>query len=423
MRLRKGLALSAAAGAALVALAALLVSAQASAPAAPKALGPNDVTAVLIAGGLTQPVDIARTGLVTDTRLFVVERDGVIKIVQGNTVLPTPFLDIDSIVDAETHGEMGLLGLAFSPNYASDGRFYVYYNRTADLIHVARYTVSSNPNVANPASTVVMTITHNTANNHNGGDLAFGPDGYLYLAPGDGGNTPELAQDTSVLLGKVLRINVTGVPTYTIPASNPYTTTAPRDEIWALGLRNPFRFSFDRQTGDMYIGDVGQGAWEEIDYQPAGMGGLNYGWRCYEGNHVGNLSGCGPIGSYTFPVAEYCNEGQGPSCTNGGRAVIGGYVYRGQAYPNMAGNYFFADNSSSRFWAMQAGPPWTVTQLNIGNVPNPSGFGEGVAGQIYVVSLGNGSLYCLQGGSAQARVAATGTQTFLPVIFGPAGGC
>jgi glucose/arabinose dehydrogenase len=395
MRLRKGLALSAVVGAALAALAVLLFSAQAAAPAAP--LAPDAVTAVQYASGFNQPVDITNTGVSTDTRLFVVERDGRIKVVTSNgvtgTVLGTPFLDIDSIVDSASHGEMGLLGMAFSPNYAADGQFYLYFNRTADLIHVARYTVSSNPNVANPAGTVVMTITHNTANNHNGGDLAFGPDDYLYLAPGDGGNTPQLAQDTSVLLGKVLRINVVGVPTYTIPASNPFTTTAPRDEIWAIGLRNPFRFSFDRQTGDLYVADVGQGAWEEVNHQAAGVGGLNYGWCWYEGNHPG---GCGPIpaGSYTFPVAEYCNTSA--SCTTGGSAIIGGYVYRGSDYPGLFGYYFYADNGSERFWALSPGS-WTVTTLDITNVSCPSSFGEDVDGELFVAGLCDGRIYRLQG--------------------------
>jgi glucose/arabinose dehydrogenase len=399
MSLRKEFSLAGAAGVALVGLAVMLLAAQAVSHAAP--LAPNAVTAVQYASGLNEPVDIANTGIATDTRLFVVERAGRIRVITSNgvtgTVLGTNFLDIEPVVDSETNVEMGLLGMAFSPNYQSDGQFFVYYNNTDGDINLARYTVSGNPNVANITGTVVMTITHNTANNHNGGDLAFGPDGYLYLAPGDGGSTPQFAQDTSKLLGKVLRINVIGVPTYTIPASNPFTTTAPLDEIWAIGLRNPFRLSFDRLTGDLYVADVGQSAWEEVNHQPAGVGGLNYGWTCYEGNHEHNTSGCLPIGSFTFPVAEYCNEAQGPSCDDGGRAVIGGHVYRGSVYPGMYGYYFYADNSSSRFWAMQASAPWTVTPLSISNVASPGGFGENVAGELFVTAMGTGGIYRLQG--------------------------
>ena len=381
---------------ALLLLAALMLTVQARALAAP--LAPQAVTAVQYASGLAGPVDLANTGVPTDTRLFVAEREGRIRVVVSNgvtgTLLSTPFLDIDSIVDSHSHGEMGLLGLAFSPNYAVDGSFYVYYNRDADNIHLARYTVSGDPNVANVNGTVVMTIPHTTANNHNGGDLAFGPDGFLYLAPGDGGNTPQNAQDVNSLLGKVLRINVTGAPTYTIPPSNPFVGVAGRDEIWALGLRNPFRFMFDRDTGDLYIGDVGQSSWEEIDFQPAAStGGENYGWPCYEGQH--QVQNCAPIANLVMPVAEYCNTSG--SCTTGGSAVIGGTVYRGADHPGLAGYYFYADNGSNRFWAMQASSPWTVTPLSISNVSCPSSFGEDVDGELYVVGLCDGRIYRLTG--------------------------
>jgi glucose/arabinose dehydrogenase len=422
MSLRKGLSLAGAAGVALVGLIGFLRSAAASSNVAP--LDVSDVTAVEYATGLSQPVDIVHTGSASDSRLFIVERDGRIKIVlAGGTVLGTPFLDIDSIVDAESYGEQGLLGLAFSPDYATDGRFYVYYVDNSGDLQLSRYSVSPDPNVANTTETKILNIPHPTNQNHNGGDLAFGPDGFLYLAPGDGGSggdPPNNAQNLNVLLGKVLRLNVTGAATYTIPAGNPYVGVTGRDEIWALGLRNPFRFSFDRQTGDMYIGDVGQSEWEEVDYQPAGVSGLNYGWHCREGNHPYLPAGCS-VADRTDPVAEYCNSGQGASCTDGGRSVIGGYVYRGAAFANMNGYYFFADNSSSRFWAMLAGSPWTVTPLAIANVPNPGSFGESPSGQLYVSSLGNGKIYCLRGDSTPISITPE-NPIYLPLVIAP-GGC
>lgn len=386
----------------LVVFAALL--GLASATSASTLLAVNDVVAVLYTTaptpGLDEPVDIANTGLLTDTRLFVVERDGRIKVVTTTngvtgTVLATPFLSITNIVDSDTSGEMGLLGMAFSPNYASNGQFLVYYTNNDGNINVSRYSVSANPNVANVVGTIILTITH-PANNHNGGDMAFGPDGFLYIAPGDGGSTPESAQDVNSLLGKVLRINVTDVPTYTSPITNPYASSAGRDEIWSLGFRNPYRFSFDRATGDLYIGDVGQGKWEEIDYQPAGVSGLNYGWRCYEAHEVFNSSGCGAIGNYTMPVAEYCNTNSPHGCSGGGRAVIGGHVYRGSAYPGLYGYYIYADAYSDNFWALKPGT-WEVTELNITNLSSPSGFGENVSGELFVADRSGNRIYRIQG--------------------------
>jgi glucose/arabinose dehydrogenase len=414
----KYLSLVLAGSAGLVVFAALL--GLASATSAGTLLAVNDVVAVLYTTaptpGLDEPVDIANTGLLTDTRLFVVERDGRIKVVtttNGVTgaVLATPFLSITHLVDSATDVEMGMLGMAFSPNYASNGQFFVYYNNNDGDINVARYTVSANPNVANVAATIILTIPHPTANNHNGGDLAFGPDGFLYMAPGDGGNTPENAQDVNSLLGKVLRLNVTGQVTYTIPVTNPFVGEAGRDEIWALGLRNPYRFSFDRLTGDMYIGDVGQGDWEEVDYQPAGVGGLNYGWRCYEGNHNRNIGGCVVTGgTHTPPVAEYCNTNAN-GCVDGGQAVIGGHVYRGAAYPGLYGYYIYADAYSDNFRALKAGTT-QVTELNINNLSSPSGFGENVSGELFVADRSGNRIYRIQGN----LVTPVQTPHWLPII-------
>jgi len=387
-----------------------------------RALAPSSAPAITLApfaSGLSQPVGIAFTGQTTDTRMFVVERAGLIRIVQSNgTVLGTPFLDISSAVDSEDDGEMGLLGLAFDPNYGSNGRFYVYYNASrsggGSIIHLARFQVSADPNVAAITETTMLTIDHPTNFNHNGGQLQFGADGYLYLAPGDGGSSgdpPNNAQNKNVLLGKMLRLNVSSVPTYTIPASNPFTQTAnARGEIWALGLRNPFRFSFDRATHDLYIGDVGQDTWEEVDHRPiTSTGGENYGWRCYEGNHTFNPSGCGPIGDYIFPVTEY-------SHTSGNDAIIGGYVYRGSLYPSLAGYYFFTDNGSGNFWAMATGS-WQVTAYG-SLISSPSTFGQDNSGELYVASL-SGAIYRLQAAATPTptrTATATPTRTKTPTV-------
>jgi glucose/arabinose dehydrogenase len=277
---------------------------------------------------------------------------------------------------------------------------------------IARYRVSSgDPNIADPASAqVVLTILHPGQSNHNGGQLAFGAqDGYLYLGPGDGGgggDPGENAQDPSELLGKILRLDVeTGDPlTYTIPATNPYTQTAGfRPEIWALGLRNPFRFSFDRGSGDLFIADVGQSSTEEIDYQPAiNQAGRNYGWDCYEGSNPFELSGCGPVDNFTFPVWEYSHAL--------GCSVTGGYVYRGQLFPSMNGIYFYSDYCSGRIWGLSFdGTSWQNTEFLDTNFA-VSSFGEDKNGEVYVLDL-NGAVYRLEGSSDTPTYTPTATRT------------
>lgn len=373
------------------------------------------------ASGLSEPVAIAFTPVVTDTRMFVVERAGVIRIVQANgSVLPKPFLDISGIVDSIDYGEMGMLGLAFEPDYATTGRFFVYYTGSGsaggNTLHLSRFRVSGNPNVANSAETNILTIDHPDNPNHDGGQLQFGPDGYLYLAPGDGGgggDQPNNAQNKNRLLGKMLRLNVTGVPTYTIPADNPFTNTVgARGEIWALGLRNPFRFSFDKLTAELYIGDVGQDLHEEVDYQPANAGGRNYGWHCFEGFHDLNPGACVGVTGIISPVAEYEHSGPGQV----GDAIIGGYVYRGTQYPALNGYYFFADNGSGNMWAMQT-CNWHVTELG-GLASSPSSFGQDLAGNLYLASVGSGTIQKLTGPTAVTAPAGTigGTPVFLPQI-------
>jgi glucose/arabinose dehydrogenase len=300
--------------------------------------------------GLNQPVHITHAGDGSG-RLFVVERPGRIRIIKNGVLLPAPFLDITGRVRS-VGGEQGLLSVAFPPDYASRGHFYVDYTDLMSNTVVARFNRTTDPDVADPSSEqIVLTVTQ-PYQNHNGGQLAFGPnDGNLYIGMGDGGSGGDPqgnAQNPAVLLGKLLRIDVeTGNPiTYTIPATNPYTQTAGyRGEIWALGLRNPWRFSFDQQTGDLYIGDVGQNLYEEVDYQPASSpGGENYGWNIMEGFHCYNASTCDPTG-LTLPVVEYQH-------LQGNCSVTGGMVYRGAAYPDLAGIYFYGDYCSGRVWGL-----------------------------------------------------------------------
>jgi glucose/arabinose dehydrogenase len=290
------------------------------------------------AAGLNSPVGVYNAGP-SDDRLFVIEQTGVIRIVLSDgTVLATPFLDISARVDSSS-GEEGLLGLAFHPNYATNGFFYVNYTNTTGIrrTRISRFQVTGNANVA------------------------FGPDGLLYIPLGDGGSNGDPnnnAQNMGLLLGKVVRIDVDAGPgsspdcvglgtgQYTIPSTNPFVDGAGGacDEIWAVGLRNPWRSSFDRLTGDFYIGDVGQSAWEEIDFEPAGFpGGANYGWRCFEGNASFNANGCGPSSLFTFPIVEYSHSG-------GDCSVIGGYVYRGTLFPALFGHYVFTDFCTGNFW-------------------------------------------------------------------------
>ncbi|HWS88690.1 MAG TPA: PQQ-dependent sugar dehydrogenase, partial [Pyrinomonadaceae bacterium] len=343
-------------------------------------------------GGLSSPVGIVNAADGTG-RLFVVEQGGRVRVVKNGALLPTPFLDIATRIS--TGGERGLLGLAFPPGFASKQRFYVYYTNPSGDIRVARYRVSAgNADVADAGSEqVVITIPHPSFANHNGGQLAFSPrDGFLYAGTGDGGsgNDPgNNAQNTNSLLGKILRLDVeTGNPaTYTVPPSNPFVgRTGFRPEIWALGVRNPWRFSFDRQTHDLYIADVGQGTWEEIDFQPAASaGGENYGWRIMEGAHCHIPNPCDQTG-LTLPVVEY-NHAAG-DCS-----VTGGYVYRGSAFARMQGVYFYGDFCSGRIWGLRrVSSAWQSTLL-LDTSFNLTAFGEDEAGNLYAASYGTGEIY------------------------------
>jgi len=350
------------------------------------AAGPPTLTLQSVASGLVLPVDIANAGDGSG-RLFIVEQDGRIRILSGGQLLPTSFLDITPLL--RTSGsEQGLLGVAFHPNYSSNGYFFVNYTRQSDAATViARYTRSAtDANVADPASAKVLLTIAQPYSNHNGGGLRFGPDGLLYIGMGDGGsaNDPEnRAQDLGTLLGKMLRINVDNPspPYYSIPPGNPF-----QNEIWAYGLRNPWRFSFDRATGDLFIADVGQGAWEEINFQRAGTGaGANYGWRIMEGAHCSGLGGTCPDASLALPVLEYAHTL--------GCSVTGGFRYRGSASPALAGYYLYGDYCSGRIWgATSTGAAWQTVELKSAGI-NISTFGEDQAGELYVASYATGEIF------------------------------
>lgn len=325
------------------------------------------------------------------SRVFVAEKGGRVWVIRHDTLLATPFLDIHTIVS--TGGERGLLGLAFDPNYATNGRFYVSYTDTAGDSHIARYLVSANPDSAVPTADGPIISVAQPYDNHNGGQITFGPDDMLYFALGDGGSGGDPqghGQDRTELLGSMLRLDVSGGGTYTIPPDNPYTGFATRrGELWNYGLRNPWRFSFDRQTGDLYIGDVGQGAREEIDASSANGGGgkgLNYGWNVMEGAQCYPPgAGCNQTG-LTLPVYDYGHAGN--VC-----AVTGGYVYRGAAIPALAGTYFFADYCAGwvRSLRLAGGRATQVTDwpsLAPGDaIPS---FGEDARGELYILTAGGG---------------------------------
>lgn len=323
-------------------------------------------------------------------RMFVVEKAGLIKIVKGGETLPTPFLDISGRVRA-SGSEQGLLGLAFHPRYAENGRFFVGYTDTQGRNTVERYEASSDPDRADPATGVKLLSIDDPAQNHNGGMVAFGPDGMLWVGTGDGGgsgDTYKNGQNKQALLGKMLRLDVDAGEPYAVPADNPHVGNAEyRPEIWAIGIRNPWRYSFDRATGDLWIGDVGQNAYEEIHRVPAGStGGLNFGWPIMEGMHCFPASAACDQSPYDRPVAEYGRSG--------GCSVTGGYVYRGSAHPSLQGLYFFGDYCTGKTWSLDSsdGTTWRMTE----QVQQPiqiSSFGEDEAGELYVTNLNGGTIH------------------------------
>lgn len=352
--------------------------------------------------GLNFPMELVSPPDATG-RMFVAERSGRIRIISGNTVLPGNFLDFSALVS--TQGERGFLSMAFHPNYAANRYFFVLYNNAAGSLVLSRYRADSlDPNLADPASgTVLMTIPHPTFDNHNGGKLAFGTDGKLFWSTGDGGggNDPfGNAQNGHSLLGKMLRLNVDSfntAPYFSIPADNPFISdTAVAGEIWNLGLRNPYRWSFDRLNGDMWIGDVGQGGYEEVDHMPlAASGGVNYGWVCREGAHPHIGTGCAPSG-YTDPVFEYDRSV--------GVCITGGYVYRGATSPSLYGKYICIDFISGNAFIVTPGvsaPYASVMQAALKN--NITAFGEDATGELFAAAV-NGTIYAVTGPPAPLPV-------------------
>jgi len=362
------------------------------APLPPRA-APPAVTLRPVVTGLSEPVSVTHAGD-SSARLFVAEQVGRVRIIQGAALLGTPFLDIRSRV--LSGGERGLLGLAFHPLYAANRKFYVFYTRTGDgALQVSEFRVTGgDEDVADPGSErPLLTVPHPTFGNHNGGHLAFGPDGYLYIATGDGGSANDPSnngQNRNVLLGKLLRIDVNTETGYLVPATNPFVGQDGADEVWAYGLRNPWKFSFDRMTGDLLIADVGQGAWEEVNFEPAnGAGARNYGWRVMEGDHCFNpSSGCDRTGK-VVPIIEY------PHNSSGGFAIIGGYVYRGVRSAALRGYYLYGDWSTRHVWAAAAAEAW-APHLLLDAPSNILAFGEDQTGELYLAGA-NGTLYAIDG--------------------------
>jgi glucose/arabinose dehydrogenase len=343
----------------------------------------------LVAGGLESPVSIANAGDGSG-RLFVLEQVGRIRIVRDGVLAGTPYLDLTDRVGSSAN-EQGLLGLAFHPDYANNGTFFVNYTDRQGYTVVARFSVSAEPDRADPASeTQVLTIPQ-PAGNHNGGHLAFGPDGFLYIGTGDGGGAGDQygnGQNGATLLGAMLRLDVDSAQPYAIPVGNPFMgDPAVRDEIWATGLRNPWRYSFDRLTGDLYIADVGQNQYEEVNFQPsAAPGGQNYGWPIMESQH------CFPSGrdcvqaGLTLPVAEY-DHSQGCS-------VTGGYVYRGREFPALTGIYVYGDFCSGRLWGLAPAQDGAWKAAEVAQTDSRiSAFGEDESGELYLADRTGGKLY------------------------------
>ena len=360
------------------------------------------------------------------SRVFVVEQPGRIRIVRAGVRVPTPFLDIRNLVSFG--GERGLLSMAFPPNYGETGRFYVYYTARSPggAVTVAEFRTTLDADVADRATQRILLSIPHPRGNHNGGQLQFGPDGYLWIGTGDGGGAGDPdrnGQNLSTLLGKLLRIDPTagGAGAYAVPADNPFVgRPGARPEIWAYGLRNPWRFSFDRETGDLTIGDVGQGAWEEIDFAPApGRGrGANYGWGCWEGRHVfeqnSAASQCTPLPSQVGPVHEYSHAS--------GCSVTGGYVVRDPTLPRLSGRYVYGDYCRNPLRSLRPGTPDAQDDRGLGlGVAGLTSFGEDACGVVYAIS-GDGPVFRLEAegrsASAPCPIARRLPQCRVPKVVG-----
>ncbi len=360
---------------------------------------------------LTQPLLITNAGDGSG-RLFIVEQGGKIKIYKNGGLLSKPFLDLSSIIP-HTGGD-GVYSLVFAPNYKTNRTFFVYFYSLDGSTKLARFQTSkTNPDsaIGNSGVTLISLPGAGTGGVHVG-DMHFGKDGYLYVSFNDGSiyaNTTKFAQDGQVLLGKILRLNVTNVntpPYYTIPPDNPFVNDPNvRDEIWALGLRNAWRWSFDKRTGNMWIADVGGDKWEEIDIKtPAAQKtGLNFGWPCYEANSIFDTTGCKTINNYTFPAFAYPHVSD-----TSGEVITGGYIYNGSAYPALKGYYVCADYEKGYAWVIKANNAGVVLNSNkqTGFPLGLVGFGEGEDGELYVASLSDGTVYRVQATATPASIAA-----------------
>lgn len=356
----------------------------------PPPSGTPSIALTPFVSGLSSPIDF-QTPDDGSGRIFIVQQSGTIRIVSGGSLLTTPFLDITSKVNFDS-AEQGLLGLAFHPNYSQNKLFYLNYDRLSGgqmQTVIAEYQLSADPNAADPASERILLTVNQPFPNHKGGQMAFGPDGFLYIAFGDGGGGGDPqgnGQNRQTLLGKIVRIGVdppfsTGLQ-YAIPADNPFVGTSDRGEIFAYGFRNPWRFSFERGATRLFVADVGQDKFEEVDLVEKG---LNYGWNTMEGAHCFNpSSGCSMTG-LTLPIAEYDH--------NEGATVIGGYVYHGTAISGLAGAYVFGDFGNGRIYQLtESSGTWTRTLL-LSSGHNMSAFGQDASGELYVVDYVNGSVF------------------------------
>ncbi len=365
--------------------AALAIGISPPAPAS-AALSAGQLALKSVVGGFSDPLGIVNAGDGSG-RLFVVEQGGRVRVVQGGKLLAGSFLDVSAKVD--TNGERGLLGLAFHPDFASNGRLFIHYTRGDGDVVVSRLTANGARTSAPSASEVILfTIEHSDQTNHNGGGLAFGPDGFLYVAVGDGGSGHSAnGQSITTRLGKILRIDVDGTGqgpngAYDYPSDNPYVGVTGDDAIWASGLRNPWRISFDRETDALWIADVGQNTYEEIDRDAApGTPGRDYGWATMEGKHCYSAASCDQTG-LTLPVAEYTHAK--------GCSITGGYVYRGPTQRDLQGLYVFGDFCSGRIWTLPAGGS-TITE-RLDTTLLITSFGESESGELYVVNRG-GTLF------------------------------
>ena len=342
-----------------------------------------------VANGFNAPLNIQNA---QDERLFIVEQGGRIKILNPDgSVESTPFLNLSSSISSG--GERGLLGLAFHPNYTDNGYFFVNYTNPNGNTQISRFSVDPlNPNLADPTSELPLITIVQPYANHNGGSIAFGPDGYLYIGMGDGGSGGDpqnYAQNTSSLLGKLLRIDIdnpSGNLNYSIPEDNPYFgSTTQAQEIWAYGLRNPWKFSFDRDNGDLWIADVGQNAFEEINKVSYTQADINYGWRCYEGDESYNTSNCADPSGMEFPLAVYPHSI--------GSSITGGYVYRGPVNSPLQGHYLFADFVSGYLGVLNPASGNVVFDQNLNQ--NWASFGEGIDGSLYLTAF-NGVVYKIE---------------------------